>query len=64
MKKKIFDYEDEDAMQDFVPAPEWEINADINPDLKQEGLDLLAKGIKARKVAIHLGITIDKIKRL
>ena len=42
----------------------WEINVDLNPKLKREALELLAKGVRARKVAIHCGITIDKIKRL
>ena len=42
----------------------WEINADIDPDLKKAGLDFLNKGMHSRKVAIHCGITIDKIKRI
>jgi len=41
----------------------WEINADIDPDLKKAGLEFLKQGIRVRKVAIHCGITIDKIKK-
>lgn len=46
------------------PEPEWKIDADLPDALMAEALDLLAKGTRARKVAIHCGITIDKIKRL
>ena len=42
----------------------WRIDADIDPDLKIAGLGFLGKGIPVRKVAIHCGITIDKIKRI
>lgn len=42
----------------------WEINADIDPGLKAAGLEFLKQGVRARKVAIHCGITIDKIKRI
>uniref|UniRef100_A0A6M3JYG2 Uncharacterized protein n=1 Tax=viral metagenome TaxID=1070528 RepID=A0A6M3JYG2_9ZZZZ len=42
----------------------WRIDADIDPDLKKQGLKFLEQGIESRKVAVHLGITIDKIKRI
>ena len=42
----------------------WQIDADIDPDLKKAGIEFLKQGIGARKVAIHLGITIDKIKHI
>ena len=66
MPEKIYpplsDYTDE--ITNYQREIGWEINADLNPELKREALELLAKGIKARKVAIHCHITIDKIKRL
>ena len=42
----------------------WRIDADIDPDLKKQGFKFLEDGIHARKVAVHLGITIDKIRRI
>jgi len=42
----------------------WRIDADIDSDLKKQGLKFLEQGIEARKVAVHLGITIDKIKHI
>jgi len=50
--------------QTFFIEPEWEIAAEINSDLKAEAIKLLKDGVSPRKVAIHCGITIDKIKQV
>ena len=63
MKKKIYDDEIEE-IETFPTSPEWEINADLPAEKIVEGLDLLVRGYGIRKVSVHLGITVDKIKHL
>ena len=46
------------------PKIKWKIKAGIDSALIKEGLDLLEKGTRPRKVAIHCGININDIEKL
>lgn len=71
MKSKLFtskadikiDGPEESFKSDPI-LPRWEIDADIDADLKREGLKLLMSGTSTRKIANFCGINIKHIKKL
>lgn len=54
----------EESFKSAPILPKWEIDADINADLKREGLKLLMSGTSTRKIANFCGINIKHIKKL
>lgn len=60
--KKIFAGFIEEEIK--APAPEWEIDAEIDSAKKLEAMEFLKNGMKTRKVANFLGILPNQIKRV